>query len=92
MKSIQPYLENNFFRGLIGLQEVANIHKCPLLTGTIFTFEMIPAKLDQLFPMMDKVILEILKKQCGELQKFYSQRLIILGRNLVKRSRIVEIY
>jgi hypothetical protein len=71
---------------------VANIHKCPLLTGTIFTFEMIPAKLDQLFPMMDKVILEILKKQCGELQKFYSQRLIILGRNLVKRSRIVKIY
>jgi hypothetical protein len=42
--------------------------------------------------MMDKVILEILKKQRGELQKFYSQRLIILGRNLVKRSRIVEIY
>jgi len=71
---------------------VANIHKCPLLTGTIFTFEMIPAKLDQLFPMMDKVILEILKKQRGELQKFYSQRLIILGRNLVKRSRIVKIY
>ena len=87
MKSILQYLEDNFFRGLIGLQEVANIHKCPLLTGTIFTFEMIPAKLDQLFPMMNKVILEILKKQCGELQEFYSQRLIILGRNLAKRSK-----
>lgn len=89
--AILTYLEDNFFWGLIGLQEVTNIHKCPLLTGTIFTFEMIPTKLNQLFPMMDKVILEILKKQSGELQKFYSQWLIILSRNLQNRCRILDI-
>lgn len=82
-----PYLEYNFFWGLIGLQEVADVDKCPLFTGAIFTFEMIPAKFDKLFSMMDKVILEILEKQSCKLQKFYSQRFIILGRYLQRRYR-----
>ena len=76
------YLEYNFLGGLIGLQEVAYIDKCPLLTGTVFTFEMIPAKFDEFFPMMNEITLKILKKQSGKLQKFYPQRFIIIGRDL----------
>lgn len=63
---------------------MANIYKCPLFTGTIFAFEMIPTKFDKFFPMMDKVILQILEKQSGKLQKFYSQGLVIFSRNLWK--------
>lgn len=66
---------------------MTNINKCPLLTSTIFPFKMIPAKLNEFFPVLDKVILKILKKQRSQLQEFYSQWLIILSRNLVKRLR-----
>jgi len=53
------YLEYNFLRGLVSFQKMANINKCPLLTGTIFTFKMIPAKLNKLLSMMNKVTLKI---------------------------------
>lgn len=58
-------LQNNFLRSLVGLQEVANINKSPLLTGTVFTFEMIPAKFDEFLAVMNKIILKMLEKQCG---------------------------
>jgi len=62
------YLEYYFFRGLICLQEMANIHKCPLFAGCVFSLKMIPPKLYQFLPMMDKIILKIFKKQGGKLQ------------------------
>lgn len=71
---------------------MANVDKCPLLTGTIFPFEMIPTKFDKFFPMVNKIILEILKKQCGKLQEFYPQGLVIFSRNLgEKRTECLNI-
>ena len=56
------YLQYDLFWSLIGLQEVAYIDKGPLLTSTIFTFEVIPPKFYEFLSMMNKVSLKILEK------------------------------
>ena len=64
-------LKNDLFRGLVSLQEVADIEKSMVLVAGLLPLQVVPPKLDQLLAVCRHAAWQVAHHQCCQLQQLH---------------------